>query len=810
MSARASGRHRASGPGNARLIFAALLASTALTGAAIAQERGRETALLAQAPQTAAFDIPAQGLSSAITSFIVQSGYQVSIDQPTLAGLRSSAVSGRMAPEDALRRLLAGTGLTWRATDARSVYLMKASGPGVIQLDPLNVEGRVQGAETAFGSVPGYVATRSASATKTDTPLIETPRAVTVIGREQIETQKAENLQQALRYAPGVFAESSGVQPFSDNFYIRGFAQSTANPNIYQDGMLRVPQAPLETYGIERIEMVRGPASVLYGQNAPGGLTNLVTKRPTDTPQHEIQIQGGSFERRQGAFDLGGPIDDAGKTSYRLTGLLRDAETQIDSSRDDRAFIAGAFGWKPTERTSITVFADYQKDEVNFFFGLPAAGTALGNPNGRIPNTRNLGEPGFDRDDVERSSAGYVAEHRFESDWTIRQNLRYSRADISSFQVSNGGLQADQRTISRSVLYRPRDATLLSIDNQVERKLATGDVQHTLLAGLDYRQLEQNSLTRTATAPSLDLYAPVYGRALVVPPVTANSNQDQDQIAIYGQEQMKIGERWIVALGGRQDWAESETVNRLTNVTTTQADKAFTGQAGLVYLTEIGLAPYVNYAKSFLPVLGTAFGGAPFRPETGKQYEAGLKYEPKFMNASATASVFDIRRQNVTTLDPAHPGFNTQTGEVRSRGFEISGTASPVEGLNVIAGYSYVDAEVTKSNGTDLGKQPFRVPTHAWSLWGDYSFQDGPLQGFGFGSGLRYIGSSAGDTTNSFTVPSYTLVDAMLRYEIGGYRFALNATNLFDTYYVAGCFAAANGCNLGQARTVLGTLTYRW
>lgn len=759
---------------------------------------------------TLPFDIPAGDLAIALDRWSERSKLKFVASTEMIRGLRTLGVSGAFTSEAALVELLKNSGLQFNLTGKRTVAIFAPGAPRAAYaqastLETILVEGtRVQSDDNA-----GIIARRSTTGSKTSTPLIETPRAISVISREQMDVQRSSNVQEALRYTPGVFAESSGVQPLSDNFYIRGFFQGSANPNIFQDGMLRL-SAPIETYGLERIEVLRGPASVLYGQNSPGGLVNLVSKRPPDRPLHELQLQAGSFERKQAAFDFGGPINQEGSLAYRLTGLVRDSDAQVDFSKNNRAFVSGSLLWRPTAQTAVTLLADYQKDDVTFFVGYPAAGTVLPNPNGRIPVSRFLGEPGVDKNVLERTTVGYLAEHQFDNDWTVRQNLRYGHLDTELNQVTNLGLQANQRFINRGLSLRPQSTDLLTLDSQVQRKFETGAIRHTVLAGLDYRRSWQDALARTGTVSPLDLYAPVYGKPVTIGNITTNTYQDSAQTGLYLQDQMKIAERLVITVAGRQDWSRIETTNRLTNRVTVQDDRASTGQIGAVYLTDFGVAPYVSYATSFLPVTGTAFGGNPFKPEKGEQYEAGLKFEPKFADLTATISVFDLTRQNVTTPDTVNIGFNTQTGEVRARGLEANVIVRPVHGLNVLAGYTYTDAEVTKSNAADLGRRPFRVPTHLAALWADYTIQGGPLAGVGFGGGVRFVGESAGDLANTFFVPAYTLFDAMLRYEIGSYRFAINATNILDKPYVAACFAAGNGCNYGQARTVLATMTYRW
>lgn len=765
---------------------------------------------VAQAPAQSqiAFHIPPQPLSSALTAFGKQSGYQVSVDHRTLAGLATRGVSGRMTPEQALQQLLSGSGVTWRFTEGNSVVLTKAGkgSEGALTLDPITVEGK---GETAWGPVDGYVATRSATGTKTDTPLIETPQSITVITRQQMEDQNVQSVGEALRYSPGVRTEAEGSSSLFDVFSVRGFTQ--ANADIYRDGMrqqLWNGDGRAEPYAFERIEILRGPAAVLYGQGSPGGLVNLVTKLPTATSFREVMLEGGSFERKQGAVDLGGPIDDAGTWSYRLTGLVRDSDTQIDYVPDDRWFVAPAVTWRPNAKTSLTLLGEFKQDRTIYVRYLPASGTVFSNPNGTVPTNRFLNEPD-DFYDTDNYSGGYMFRHNLNSDWTARQNFRFGHNAVEHRSVQAIALQGDLRTMDRFAFAAESTTDVLVLDNQLEAKVDTGPLNHTALAGLDFRRQSYDEVARFGTASAIDLFDPVYGQGFSLPASPSNDvSQTLDQLGIYFQDQIKLN-KWALLLGGRQDWARSVTDDNLANTQTKQRDDAFTFRSGLVYLFDTGIAPYAGFAQTFQPVSGTDRLGNAFEPRTGDQFEVGVKFQPKGQETFVTLSAYQIKQQNLLTPDPVNPAFSTQIGEVTSRGIELGGLLSLGFGLDVIASYSYNHAEVTESNDIDMGKRPTQVPEHLASLWGDYKVEGGILQGLSFGTGVRYVGSTAGDFANTFDVPAFTVVDAALRYEWRNLRLAINVSNLFDKEYVAGCFSL-NGCAYGGRRTVLGTLRYRW
>ncbi|WP_442112105.1 TonB-dependent siderophore receptor [Pseudomonas sp. NUPR-001] len=753
-------------------------------------------------------NIPAQPLASALSDLGNQANLQIIYSQDTVSGLRSPQVSGRMEPQEALRRLLQGTSITPRI-EGDHVTLLGTSDDSALALPTISVVGQ------AYSSVApddGYVAKRASAGSKTDTPLIETPYSVSVVTREQIEAQQPKSVSQALLYTPGVHAELAGPQFVTDQLMIRGFQQGTGR--MLRDGTRTfLPNflgwdAP-ETYGLERIEVLRGASSVLYGASDPGGQINLVSKRPTTEPLREVQLQAGNLNYKQGAFDLGDALDDEGVWSYRLTGLFREGDAQVDHITNRRQYIAPAISFRPSDATELTFLGEYQKQTGNFANPLPAVGTVFRDARGRLDRDTYVGDSAYDFMTNEKTSLGYVFEHRFDETWTVRQNVRYSDYRQSSSEIAIFGAAGDQ--FSRYNDQRKGDGRLFTMDNQVQSNFATGSVEHTLLTGVDYNngKFDQKQSLNFILEP-FDLFNPVYGEPLTFLPFSASSyEQKMSQTGVYLQDQLKI-DNWVLLLGGRYDWASDQNDGRSPQ---TQKDEKFSGRAGIVYLFDNGLAPYASYSESFLPVVGTTINNARLEPETGKQYEVGLKYEPPGANSLYTLALFDLTKQNVTEQVN---GFSRQEGEVRSKGVELEGKSEIFTGFNLIGSYTWNDVEVTKSDTGNKGNTPFRVPEHMASLWGDYSIQGGTLEGLRFGAGARYVGSTYGNSANSFKVDSYTVVDALVSYPLGkvdaslaGVELALNASNLFDKEYVAGCFSDF-GCQYGQQRTVYGTVTYNW
>ncbi len=664
--------------------------------------------------------------------------------------------------------------------------------------------------------VQGTEATRhyGVTGTKTGTALVETPQSVSVVGNEQIREQGVDSLAQALRYAPGVDGEPFGFEPRTTFIRMRGFDATTTS--LYRDGLqLRNPRFAvgynIELYGAERIDILRGPASVLYGQGSPGGLINYVSKRPRPYTFGEAELEVGSFDRRQGQFDFGAPAGDSGALAWRLTGLVRDSETQVDFVDDDREFVAPSLTWRPGANTSITFLGYYQTDETRASQALPAEGTKDPNPNGRAPIDLFTGEPDVDRYDREEYSVGWLAEHHLGDDWVLRQNARLYASELDDVTVYVEGLDPDDlRTLSRSVFGSFGDLDGIAVDNQSQWNFETGGLAHTLLFGVDYQDVEVGSVQTFGPAPSLDAFDPVYGAPVEEPPVFADTVTEQEQLGVYLQDQIELG-RWVATLNARYDEAETTTVNRLAGTTTRQDDGEFTGRAGLVYLADNGLAPYVSYAESFLPTLEVGGDGEPLQPESGEQLEFGLKYQPPGARSFVTLSYFDIARDNVVESDPA-TFVPIQTGEITSRGVEFEAVADFAWGLDIIAAYTWLDMEITESAiDSQLGERPAQVPEQRASIWGDYRFQGGALQGLGLGLGVRYNGATYGDVPNSVRVPGETVVDAAVYYETDSLELALNLHNALDERVISGCFRRTTVlCTYGQERTVSASVRYRW
>jgi iron complex outermembrane recepter protein len=657
----------------------------------------------------------------------------------------------------------------------------------------------------------GFVAASSTTATKTDAPLIEIPQTVSVITLDQMKSRNVQTVNEAIQYTGSVGVDTYGNEPRYDWINIRGFDQSTyglfRDNSRWQSGQV---SGQIDPYILQEVDVVKGPSSVLYGQNTPGGLVNLVTKRPTRNTQNELVVNFGSFERKQAQADFSGPIDKAGHWRYRLVGLFRDSDTQVDYVADNRWLLAPAITWAPSANTTWTLLADYQRDETGWSQFLPSQGTFVENGNGKIPTSFFAGEPDYDYFDRDQWSVGSLFEHRLNATWTLRNTFRYSSIEYDGKNVFGAGLQGDMRTLNRYAFGNSLDLSVFTADTHLYAHKKFGRVEHSVLFGVDYSQSESTIVSGFAWAPPIDVYSPVYGATIGSLYTYYDTNQPTWLVGLYGQDHIKIGGRFVTTFSGRYDWTSMTTDDRISGTKAEQTPNKFSGRVGLTYLSPIGVAPYFSYSTSFLPTSGVDFYGTPFKPTEGAQVEGGLKFQPKHSNSFLTASVFQITQTNVKVADSTNPLNTVQQGEVRSRGVEFEAVGNVAEGLNFHASYSFLNQEITETtDAAMMGNRPPLVPDQILGVSGEYMVTRGILTGLGFGAGVRYVGTTAGDDANTIEVPSYTLVDASVRYLWKDVEFQLSGTNLADKAYVAVC-TSASYCNYGSTRRILGTIRYRW
>lgn len=671
--------------------------------------------------------------------------------------------------------------------------------------------------ESPTAPVSGFVAKRALSATKTDTPLIETPQAISVITRDQMEAQGVQTLRQVTAYTAG--AVSNYFDSRQDTFKARG-----GDVTQYLDGMVRFigywNDTRPDPYTLERVEFLRGPSSVLYGQGSVGGVLNLTSKRPQAETQREVQVQLGSNARKQLAADMTGKLTQDGEWLYRLVAVGRDSDTQVDHVRDDRVVIAPTVTWKPSAATSLTLQLTHQKDKSGSLIGFfPWQGTQLPNRYGQIPTNTFISEPGWDRYNSESTSWGYLFSHQIDSAWTVRQNLRRSVSDVdyrtlyTSF-AANAALgrparpvfNADNRTVLRDASWTLGNARMLLVDTQVEGKLRWGETEHTVLGGLDVQRNHWGQQSWRAVAPAIDVYNPVYGN-FTAPSASALArvpSVEQRQLGFYAQDQIKWG-RWTATLGLRHDNAKSDTEGRPAAAAD---DKAWSKRAGVTYQMDGGWAPYAGYSESFQPLGGANAYGTPFKPQRGEQWEAGVKWQPPGQGINAFAAVYQLREKNRKTTDPGNPLNSLQIGEVKVKGFEAEVQASLARNWDFTVGYAFTDAKISRSNTGDQGQPVASTPRHTASAWLSHRFASEGRGGWTVGAGVRYTGSQWSGTS-AISTPAATLADAMVAYDAGDWRVAFNVVNLADKVHITQCLARGD-CFYGQARTYTLTSTYRF
>jgi len=670
--------------------------------------------------------------------------------------------------------------------------------------------------------VKGIVATKTLSATKTSADIVKTPQSVSVITRDQMEQLDVTSVSQALRYSAGVFTEYRGSSNRNDEVFVRGFSYVPK----FLDGLSYGATASSQTgtvdpWLLERVELVRGPASVLFGQVNPGGLISMTSKRPTSEPIHNVQFRTGNHDLAEGAFDFGGLLSDDGRVLYRVNGIARTQHNQVEDYKETRMAIAPAITWYPNDQTRFTLLTSYQKDpDAGYRNFLPAYGTVT-SANGRyIPRDFNVSDPDYNQSWREQTMIGYELEHQFDDNLTFRQNARYASIKQKYRYLVYANSAADSTVLTRRAQHEERTTNEFGLDNQLESLFATGEVNHTLLGGLDYKTSKDKQLLERGmgTQYDLDWTKPVYGINVDESTFSKATDEQQnfDQMGVYLQDQLSWN-NWEWLVSGRYDWAEVRTTDFTGSAPTQQNDNKFTWRTGLLYAFDFGLSPYISYSTSFEPSLQTnrAPGVAPFKPTTGKQTEIGLKYQP-VDSTLMTLALYDLTQSNVATYNSAQ-GWFENAGEVRSKGVEAEIHSTLMESINLIGSYTYTDAETQSTTvaGTE-GKTPARIPAHMASAFASYTVPGGALKSLTAGVGMRYIGTSYGDAKNTFKVASVDLYDAMMSYELGelssslkGASVQFNVNNVADTKYVASC-ASDTACFYGIGRTVTATVNYRW
>lgn len=652
------------------------------------------------------------------------------------------ALSNTAQPINTSLRKIAAVVAT--AVAGMSAYAQAAETPK--KEETITVTAAPAAQESAWGPAATIAARHSATGTKTDTPIQKVPQSISVVTSEEMALHQPRSVKEALSYTPGVAVGTRGASNTYDYLVIRGFAADGQSQNNYLDGMKMqgnfYNDAVIDPYMLERAEIMRGPVSVLYGKSSPGGLLNMVSKRPTTEPLKEIQFKAGTDSLFQTGFDFSDAIDDDGVYSYRLTGVARSNNAQQENKGEQRYAIAPSFSWRPDDKTTFTFLSYFQNEPETGYYGwLPKEGTVDPLPNGdRLSTDFNEGAKNntYSRN---QKMVGYSFDHEFNDTYTVRQNLRFAENKTSQNSVYGYGVCTDPANsgskqcaalapadkghyLARKYVVDNEKLQNFTVDTQLQSKFATGQVDHILLTGVDFMRMRNDINSWFGyddSVPLLDLYNPVssdfdFGSK---DPATSGAYQilnRQKQTGLYAQDQAQW-DKVLVTLGGRYDWADQESYNRVLNTTSKRDDTQFTWRGGVNYLFDNGVTPYFSYSESFEPASQTDAQGKLFSPSKGKQYEAGVKYVPNDRPIVITGAVYQLTKTNNLMADPAGSFFSVEGGEIRARGVELEAKAALSASVNVVGSYTYTDAEYTTDTNYK-GNTPAQVPKHMASVWG--------------------------------------------------------------------------------------------
>ncbi len=685
----------------------------------------------------------------------------------------------------------------------------------------------ITGGESALGPDKTIVAKSARTSSKTDTPLLDSSASVSVVTEQELKERGVTTLDEALSYTPGVSTDVYGSDNRYDHYLIRGFYST--GQSTFRDGLpLRVNNftgSRMEPYGLQRIEVLKGANSTLFGLSAPGGIVNAVSKRPQDVKFGEVYTTLGDSHVETGA-DFGGPLDADGLWSYRLTTKWQNADQGIGYSDDDRVYIAPALTFSPSADTDFTLLASYSKRDGSTSHGIPYLSG--------IDSDTYLGEPGFDNMDSIERNIGYEFRHDFGNGFEFRQNARYTNLDVTYegvFAPYAAGIGSNEIETSRSSLAVYGHTERFDIDNQLQYDASFGRFDSKTLLGVSY---EHDTVAERRFDGTLDGIDPSNPRYTGRSNVTGNYYRDFDDHgtqtakSVYLQEELTLDDRWIATLGGRYDHVRTRAKSIYSYYGSgvypsddVAVDEAFTKRGGLTYKATSEVSIYGNYMESFQPISASraSISGDP-KPQEGTQYEVGVKYQPDGMDALFTAALFDLTQTNVPQYTSGYLS-QPQIGKINVRGLELEAKVALTSQLNLTAGYSYWDAEIKDDAiEANIGTRPARVPKHMASLWSDYTIPgNGIIGDVTFGLGARFVGKTYADnatldrpdSANTIELPSRTVFDAAIKYKISdAVALSVNATNLFDKKYISHVDNFSYTAYYGDRRTVMATVRYTW
>ena len=641
---------------------------------------------------------------------------------------------------------------------------------------------------------------------------METPVSIQVVSRAVLDDQQAIRIQDAIKNVSGVqrdFMYGNGYESFK----IRGFSSAS---NFYRNGIRMITQSS-ETAHLSQIDILKGPAAMLFGRVEPGGLVNVVTKKPLEQAYYSLQQQFGSYDFYRTTVDATGPVTKDKSLLYRFNMAYLNSNSFRDVVSDDRIFLAPSLTWRLSDATDINLNFEYKNEDTVDDSGIPA----IGNRPAAIPLNRFLGEP-WEHYHVETELVDFNWSHKFSDHWKIQNGFVWNKLNYNWRETYHSFLQADNRTLVRSPWLVDTDRESHTVYANLTGDFDTLGLHHNVLLGGDYFSAQIDKAQGVDSDPSstINIFNPVYGSANLntLDGMRKNSpnfffTNDEKWYGAYFQDQIKFwGDKIHILGGGRYDWADassSYSTVAFANPGKTKSEH-FSPRVGLLYHPWSWLSLYGNFTES----LGSNNGGRsrtgqPFNPQSATQYEAGVKTELFDGRLMASIAYYYLTKQNVLTPDPVNSQFSVALGEARSQGIEFDIKGQVSDAVSLIGTYAYTDARITKSNDNTLGNRLFNVPEHSGSVWGKYDFVNTPLRGLSFGTGVYLASQREGDNANSFQLPGYTRLDAMTAYsmKVMGTKLTtqLNVNNLLDKRYFT---TSANRANIlpADALTIIGSI----
>lgn len=763
---------------------------------------------------TVNLDIPPQSLASAMDALAKQAKVKTLYPDAAVQDRKSPGVHGKLTLREAVAQLLAGTGLSYSFPAENTVVVKapEANSSRTLQLPGITVAGQ-DPVET------GYAVRRSSTATKTDTPIMETPVSIQAISREVMDDQQVIRVRDALKNVSSVQA----IDDFYDNFIIRGF--DTDN-STYRNGLKLSSLTDLETANLEQIDILKGPAAVLFGRVQPGGLVNLVPKRPLDQPYYSVQQQLGSFDLYRTTLDATGPVTPDRSLLYRVNFAYKDTGSFRDFVGADHVFVAPSLTWRPTDRFSINTDFEYQHDSFVWDHGI----IAIGDRPGPFPISRYLSD-GIAQKQLpatqDRILAGFDWSYRFNDDWKLTNRFQYTNTDYYQFAVYNVLVSGTDLppNLGRGLWNVPLRRSDYGTNLDLTGKFDTGLLRHDTLVGFDYyHRVERDGPGHLGPAayrlPAFDVFNPVYGQVNIAnlgnDPRDINFSfiEQEDWYGVYFQDQITLWDKVHILGGGRYDWASWGSATGTGDLAGLMPrmiqDQSFSPRVGILYQPWLWLSLYGNYTESFgTPNSGISIDGKPFPAETATEYEVGVKAEFFDKKLISTLAFYDLTKNNILEPNPIDPTFSVASGEATSRGIEFDFSGQLTRNWSVIGSYAYDDVRFTKDAANQGNRLP-SVPRHSANIWTKYEIDSGALRGLGFGTGVFFRGDREGDPENTYLLPAYARWDASVVYRMEPFgspmTTQLNVYNLLDTTYYERSSGTRRGIHPGAPLTFIGSV----